>query len=345
MNIKIYHTNGLTSTDPIKDSGEFYITEYFNAVSENARYVYPGDEIFYELDGACVKLYDLFQKKLFPNADEYYMYQGIQPMGIMSAGLDSDIDIPKDSFSAYFEKPLSNLYTRHGVGMPVETQKIFDELDKKKYRYAYLADCQSMISSLQELILSSKSSFIGFYQLLSEVPVQYDFVENYHVISTEGRMVFSMLSSLIISLYSTFDILTKICYELEHLKDCDNSYPRLASTKKLFGDKKKLEKIDIKNTIFEKNRNISIIENLRNELVHNATWEMNPKVFIRMSENEVREKYIFCPDFDEGGNLITFRNRKRFFADGKKINEELPSIYMDVIKLIYNTVMKILKSY
>lgn len=63
---------------------------------------------------------------------------------------------------------------------------------------------------------------------------------------------------------------------------------------------------------------MSIIENLRNELVHNATWEMNSKVFVKVEAGKVIEKCIYMPDFSEEGYLITYKNRKRFFSDGVK---------------------------
>ena len=69
-----------------------------------------------------------------------------------------------------------------------------------------------------------------------------------------------------------------------------------------------------------KKRSISMVENLRNELVHNATWEMNPEIFRDTVDGVIRERFILMPDFTEEGTLVTFKNRKRFFADEKKVN-------------------------
>lgn len=44
-----------------------------------------------------------------------------------------------------------------------------------------------------------------------------------------------MLYSLIIQVYSMFDILTKIVYEFKNMKDCTISYKKLASNNILFG--------------------------------------------------------------------------------------------------------------
>lgn len=68
---------------------------------------------------------------------------------------------------------------------------------------------------------------------------------------------------------------------------------------------------------------------------------MNPKIFISIENKHLIEKFIFMPDFDDDGYLITYKNRKRFFSNGKKLNEELPSLYMTTIELIHNTISKI----
>ena len=129
-------------------------------------------------------------------------------------------------------------------------------------------------------------------------------------------------------------------YELEHLKNCESSYAKLASRKILYGDKKEL-KVDPVGTVFEKCRTTSIIENLRNEIVHNATWEMSPKIFIDVCEGVIASRYIFFPDFTAEGTLVTFKNRKRFFADGVKVNDVLPNLYFDVMKRICETLRKL----
>ena len=338
MNAKFYYTNGTTTTTYPSSDTLFYIEEYKQP--EKTLYSYPGDDIFYDLDSTCINLYDLFRDKIFSSSDEYYHFLDFLPQGITRAGLDSDFNLPKDIFAKYFTESLLNLYPPEFLTNP-ELNIVINKLDNNKFRYAYLKDCQSMISTLQELIWSSQNSFVAFYKYLSEVPVRYDFKNIYCDISPEGRIVFNMSSNLIIALYSIFDILTKICFELEHLKDCSTAYPKLASSKKLFGDKKDLKCIDFEGTIFEKTNEVNIISSLRNELIHNATWEMNPKIFISIENKHLIEKFIFMPDFDDDGYLITYKNRKRFFSNGKKLNEELPSLYMTTIELIHNTISKI----
>ena len=63
-------------------------------------------------------------------------------------------------------------------------------------------------------------------------------------------MVFSFLYNFIIQSYSAFDILTKIAYELEHLKSCDVSYAKLASNGILYGYRNHLN-LNVAGTVFD----------------------------------------------------------------------------------------------
>ena len=109
----------------------------------------------------------------------------------------------------------------------------------------------------------------------------------------------------------------------------------------MYGNKKDLS-IDSTGTVFEKCRTTSIIENLRNELVHNATWEMSPKIFISTDNGSIIGRHIFMPDFTAEGTLVTFKNRKRFFAEGKKVNDVLPGLYFDVLQRVHTTLVKLI---
>ena len=330
---KYYLENGICVEKLPENYSGFYILENTEAKSFFSKYFYPNDEIFYILDEICVRLYDKFQEGIFVT-DDYYELIDKLPDGIMRAGLDSDNSLPKEKYEKYF---LERLYK----DIPEENESIL-KLECLKYNYAYVYDCQSMVNTLQELILGTQSNFIGFYKLLCTMEGRDDFCDNYYALNSDGRMVFGMLYSLIISLYSIFDILTKIVYELEHLQSSKNSYIKTKSQNILYGQKNKISINNVEGTIFKKTRSINIIENLRNELVHNATWEMNPKVFFKHNEGKIVERCIYVSDFNDEGHLIKFINRKRFFSQGKKINEELPVLYFEILDKIRCTIEVIL---
>lgn len=340
MNYFFYLQNG-TSVDTLPEGyDKFYVAEKVKSTSELSRYFYPGDEIQFTLDNMCVKLYDVFQDAIFPSRDDYYKNYGTQPQWISRAGLDSDFDMPKDELVCCFATPLHDKMADYGIN-DEESLRIYREIDDKKYRYAYTADCQSLVNTLQELILGCHSSIIGFYKQLCSSCCNPQMEGTYYECGPESRMIYGFLYNFIIQSYSSFDILTKIAYELENLKNCESSYAKLASSKILYGNKKDL-KIDLIGTVFEKCRTTSIIENLRNELVHNATWEMNPKVFTVAENGAIVSRHIFFPDLTAEGTLVTFKNRKRFFADGNKVNDVLPELYFDVLSRIHVTLGKLI---
>lgn len=335
-----YLQNG-TKVDALPDGYEkFYVAEDLERSSEYSRYYYPGDDIQYLLDALCVNLYDAFQDAIFPSRDEFYAYYDIQPQWISRAGLDSDFDMSKDDAARCFATSIPARMAELGV-KDDKLLEAYQEIEARKFRYAYTADCQSLVNTLQELIMGCHSSFVGFYKHLCSLHSIPEMEGVYYEVSAESRMVFSFLYSFIIQSYSMFDILTKIAYEFEHLKKCESTYAKLAASNILYGARTGL-RIDPVGTVFEKCRTTSIIENLRNELVHNATWEMNSKIYIMTEAGQIIERHILMPDFTAENTLMTFKSRKRFFAQGKKVNNELPELYFDVMRRVHTTLEKLM---
>ena len=318
---------------------DFYVAECLGATSTHSRYFFPGDNIQYDLDDLCVKLYDVFQDAIFPSRDDFYKNYGIQPQWISRAGLDSDFDMPKDDLITCFSTPLQDKMTALGI-KDDRCLQVYKEIDDKKFMYAYTADCQSLVNTLQELIIGCHSSLVGFYKHLCSLNDDLQMEGTSYECGPEAHMVFSFLYNFIIQSYSAFDILTKITYELEHLRPCDAAYAKLASSGILYGYRNHL-KLDVTGTVFERCRTTAIIENLRDELVHNATWEMNPKIFIVTDDGLITSRHIFFPDLTAEGTLISYKNRKRFFSEGNKVNDELPGLYCDIMQRILTTLEKL----
>ena len=336
-----YQNNGISVNDPKDIKTSFYIQENLKQDNFDSRFFYAGDSINYELDRICVDLYDVFTRKIFVDIKDYYRHIDYLPYIVMKAGLDSDCNLSKEQFQQFIEQDLG--MSQLAVYKNDETKVIYAFLEKHKYQYLYLSDCQALINSVQELLQTCRSNFVFFYKLLCEIDGPKDFCDDYYAISSEGRIVISIASNIFISLYSIFDILAQLAYELENIKDCSENYSKLASSKKLFGDRKHLQTVNIKGTVFEKNRTISIIENLRNELVHNAVWEMNSKIFFRIKDEVIIDKTIYFPDFSEDGHLETYKNHKRFFSKGIKLNEILPTIYFDALQKIKVTLERLVE--
>lgn len=85
------------------------------------------------------------------------------------------------------------------------------------------------------------------------------------------------------------------------------------------------------------------IESLRNETVHNGTWEFSPKVFAKFEGSTIVERYMLFPDFEEG-RLSTVKNRRHFFSSGIKVNDALLSIHEEFYHRLLATLQYIIKS-
>ncbi|ACB85165.1 hypothetical protein [Natranaerobius thermophilus] len=114
-------------------------------------------------------------------------------------------------------------------------------------------------------------------------------------------------------------------------------YPSLKSKNILYGDKKKIKNVEITNTVFQKCEQIKMVINLRNEIIHNCLWEPFQKIYYNISNCEIIERFLLQPDLTEG-TLDSYKNRKRFFYEEKKINEELPNLYLYLLTKILNTI-------
>ena len=342
MDTMFYLQDGTAAETLPESYNKFFVTDYGDKAPSMSRYEYSGDHIFYNIDTLCVGLYDVFRDLVFATPEEYYQDLPLSPQWITRAGLDSDFDMPEKQLEDCFSSHIHEKMKEYGVTNP-GLSEIYERIDIKKFKYAYVADCQSLINTLQELILSCHSSFISFYKNLCLLPFENNVEGTWCAMGTDSRMVYSSLNGLFIQMYSCFDILTKLAYELEHIQPCEDCYAKLSSKKILYGDKKKLS-IKTERTVFEKTYITTLIENMRNELVHNATWEMNPKVFVHKDKEKILERFVLLPDFTNEGTLVTYKNRKRFFSEGKKVNDELPKIYFEFLNRIYYTLLIIAKN-
>ena len=136
------------------------------------------------------------------------------------------------------------------------------------------------------------------------------------------------------------DILCKICYEIQEKQSDFSQYKKIKSADVLWGFRKKLLINETENTLFEKCDLVSMIESLRNESVHNGTWELNPKIFVRYDEGIVGERFMLFPDMLQG-RLATVKSRKHFFSKGIKVNSVLPYIHAEFKQRLLQTLVTI----
>jgi hypothetical protein len=275
------------------------------------------DERFQKLvDDDCISLYDIFLKRIFPDSDEYYNSLPTMPMWIKSVGHDSDFASDKESFEHLLNNGRKELVFKH----------------------LYYADCENLIGYLQSRIVGAKNVLAMFYINLANCEPVY-IAEKDTTIWMTGEnttTVFALLVDFIISLYAILDITTKICYQLEHIPTDFSGYPSFASSIQ-YGNYNRLKSLYFKGTVFEGGApTMKLIKNLRHELIHNGYLESVPKVFVEIVDGCVKGRWILMPD-EVHGNLVAFKNRKRFYSQGMKANEKLMQIFSEFIERMLNT--------
>lgn len=202
-----------------------------------------------------------------------------------------------------------------------------------------LVDTQFLIGSIQNLLQVMHFDFINYFVSLSKIDARQTEDGNYCYTGYACSQPFSFLTSYITRAYSVMDVLTKLAFEFDSDPGTYTGITKLSSRNKLFGHRKHLSIYGHTGTLFVNSNNncIGIIESLRNELVHNGSWELTQKIFIRIKNGEVLDRYICWPQSQEG-HLTTIVNRKRFFSGERTANEILVQIHSEYLERLFNTV-------
>lgn len=291
------------------------------------RYIYPGDTINYALDSELVKLYDVLRDLYFDDVDKYYKEVNILPLWIQEAGQNSDSAIDVDLFSELINDD--------------ESRKI-----PNLYKHLYLVDCQFLVGTIQNLLSAMEDAFVRYYMTLAKMRENDAYKRltdpngTIYIVSGDSRCASALLETYFIKAYSILDILCKICYEIQEKQLDFSQYKKIKSADVLWGFRKKLLINGTENTLFEKCDLVSMIESLRNESVHNGTWELNPKIFVRYGEGIVEERFMLFPDMLQG-RLAAVKSRKHFFSKGTRVNSVLPCIHAEFKQRLLQTLVAI----
>lgn len=322
--MKAYLKNGLAEDINIIYNGEesFYVQDF------KGGYIYPEDTIKYDIDDELIQLYDTFRDLFFPDKEEYYREINNLPILVQEAGQDSDCSLKKNDF----EKFLRNEYISNIPNI---------------YKHLYLVDCQYLIGSIQNLLEGMEYSFTNFYVKLSDFShtvFPNETKDNTWLeLSSTSRHITSLLESYFTKAYSILDMFCKIAYEIEFKMGDFSKYNKMKSSDILWGGRKNLKINGTNGTVFEKCELISIIEALRNEVVHNGSWELNPKIFTVFKDDKIIERFVLFPDMHEG-HLEKSKNRRHFFGEGIKVNDVFPKIHQAFLLRVLETV-KALNTY
>ena len=97
-------------------------------------------------------------------------------------------------------------------------------------------------------------------------------------------------------------------------------------------------------TIFEECDIINMIIAIRNQVIHNGTLEIYPKMFYRLQNKQIIERFILFPDM-EGAHFVNFKNRNHFYHNRHKVNDFLIAVHKEFLNRVLTTAESLLKFY
>ena len=318
--MKTYYQNGTCADCPhfIEADTSFCVQEIEDALTE--QYIYSGDHINYVLDAELAMLYDTLMELYFPDKAKYYNEIGSIPNFVQKVGQDSTAHTSSDELTILMDE--------------------FSILIPDLYRHMYLVDCQFLVGTIQNLLGAMCDNLCNYYVNLSAInlPLGFNCCDGVMTISSyRSRQVCAAIETYFTKAYSILDILCKIAYEFEHPMQDFTTYKKMKCADVLWGARKKLKINKEPGTVFEDCEPVQIIEAIRSEVVHNGTWELNPKVFLAVKDKEIVERYVLFPDFSQGW-LSAVKNRKHFFSSGVKVNDMLPQIHKEFMERLLATI-------
>lgn len=281
--------------------------ETFVIQKSGACIVYSGDQLIREIDIELASLSEC-ARCIYVPIDEYQARVGSMPLWMPIAGLSSSLSIGKLDYSKYIS----------------DSELASDVL----CRWIYSYDFQFLVSSISNLILSMQFCFLSYYEKLISIQPLKDVRDENGVYEYRGEKSVELaffIETFFTKAYSIMDIITKIAYEIENPNLDFTKVQKLKCSDVLWGAKKHLH-IEKDGTIFEDVDLTRMIETIRNEVVHNGTWEDNPAVFLRIENRKVTERFMLFPDTTEG-RLDCFKGRKHFFGQTTKVNDILPEVH------------------
>lgn len=278
-----------------------------------------------EINNAIIDLHNVALFNVFNDID-YYAIVNFEPCWLRNAGHSEESSMKKEVFERLVK--LNNNYLTN--------------------KFLYYHDLEVLINSVLNRFSILTDMIDRLYLYLS--PILISNIQDYdEVIFTRDFHVHAILNTIIINVLSCCDILTKLSFELGRVHNVSyQNYPK-SDTKNILYSKFRYLPTELKhdNTLFSTQTPYVIkqFEALRNEIIHNGTLDFDYNVYYG-SKGEDIYTWVFFPDFNESGNLLTYNARRKFYSDASKtFNTQLPSMLREFMELSLYTLNLIKKTY
>lgn len=232
---------------------------------------------------------------------------------------------------------------------PILFEKLVRIIEAKKNpvlnKFLYWYDVEAWLNAIQDRLESSIWMLEEFYKSFSsDMTTEEERIANAAInTGEEAQRCYMAANTVFINLASVFDLLSKIVCEIKHFPTYDfDEYQELKeSANKLYNKTDKvLPEFRKDGLLYAKPEPhiVRKIETLRNEYVHNGPWDRIPTIYYPVdAEGNPMPAFMLMPDMTEGGQFVKVRNRNKFYAEGKRLNEELIPIVEATLIVIENT--------
>lgn len=218
------------------------------------------------------------------------------------------------------------------------------------HRFLYYHDCEMVMSAFQNRTCVIDHMMSTIFKYLSpsvQPPIEYKEL----VISMCGSDIdlHTHINSLIITLASSFDLITKVAYELQHMSEVTfDKYPKMKSMHVTYGDKVRLsDDLKVSETLFSKTEPVCVrqVLSLRDEIVHNGSLDFHYNTYHGTIDDKI-DHFIFFPEMTESGVLMSHKVRRKFYSDcNKTFNVVLPQLVKEVIECLRLTLQLLIDKF
>ena len=282
--------------------------------------------LLYDLNSLEVELHDVITKNVFKGID-YYKLVGIAPTWVRDAGHSQESSMTKARFEALLE--YNNALT---------------------HRFLYYHDCEMLMSAFQNRTQAIEHMMNSIFKHIS--PESRSIKEYEEVVFSSCRSDIDLhvfLNSLIITLASSFDLITKVAHELLHMHEVSfEGYPKMKSAKVTYGDRVHLsEDLKVEQTLFAENEPIYVrqIMSLRDEIIHNGSLDFHYNSYHGIKDNKI-DDFLFFPEMTESGVLLSHKARRKFYSDyNRTFNVILPQLVCDVLERLRHTLRMLIDKF
>jgi len=281
-------------------------------------------DMSYDVENVCIQLHDALRRAVMQDAPYNELLPSVPQFAYLS-GLNSESTLSKTDFEKF-------------VRLTADSPEI--------NRFLFLYDAQKLVSSVQECQKELVQIVGEFYRTLNTEPLFYPPIQQdegirYNTSPTVTKL-FALLTFVFVRMHSLLDYTVKLALEAEGLPKDFTKYPKMRSSNKQFGSRKRVSFNKLAGSLFEECEFVTLIETLRNHLIHDGILDDIPKAYERIENGVAVERFLLLPDMTEG-RFDHFGNRNLFFSREDKINERLPRILTEFQVRLQVTLKSILQ--